>query len=131
MKNNNSYITVEIPEFKGMDYTNVFKKFHIKGIETESPVIRLDNYIFEGKWVSDPNLFFLNSQYKSLHTERNMKSSLLLELTGVKNTFKPTKFLKRINLFNQSSIFSHKKIRLYRIPMDVSDVKMDTLLRFG
>ena len=57
-KTETQFIFIEIPEFEKNGITSPIIFFNIFGINSEKPVVRLDNFLFEGKWhIHNTSLF--------------------------------------------------------------------------
>jgi hypothetical protein len=112
-------IIIEIPEFESLILTDKFSTFKITGIETEKPIIRLDNFLFEGKWYynKDP-IFFFKKKEKSL-LQSNFKNFLI---SNNKNKFSEQKLkIFSLNDHKNLNLISHKRLRLFRIPLIFSE----------
>ena len=111
-------LILEIPEFEGFNWTSMYSNFKIKGIESENPLIRYDNYIFEGKWISVTNSRFFFSKKKKKIDSKNHEDKLRARKTQIIKNRKFTTVL--VNLLNYQ--ISHencviKKLRIYRISL--------------
>jgi hypothetical protein len=45
------HFSLEIPEFEGFYLTDDIYIFRIYGIESEKPIVRINQFLFEGKWI--------------------------------------------------------------------------------
>jgi len=111
-----TYVILEIPEFKGMNLTNKFNKIKITGIETEKPIVRLDNFVFQGKWYSSNNSIFY-SIYKNPENIKIKKEKFFSFLELKSKNKKNSKFLSNLSHSNQFGFFLKKRLRLFRISM--------------
>jgi hypothetical protein len=116
MRKNSILVIIEIPEFEGLILTDKFSKFKIIGIETEKPIIRLDNYIFEGKWYYDSNSVFFFQKKETTFLNWNQKIRPLI--------FSKSKYIKKkmgfffFDNFNENlNFFSNKRLRIFRIAL--------------
>lgn len=116
------FFQIEIPELENREiiHKNIF--FNIIGLESERPLIRINNHFYQGKWVSGKNFIILPSKNTKV-PELTIKSRYFF---FPKNT-KKTKIKKisinkdRITQCPTSEyIIIGKKLRLYRIPLVVS-----------
>jgi len=112
----NTYIVLEIPEFRGMNLTDKIKKIKITGFETEKPIVRLDNYVFQGKWYLNTNsIFFSISKNIEKINEKTFLS--ILKLKNKSKNKKKSKFFSKSGFLNQFGFFLKKRLRLYRLSL--------------
>lgn len=111
MNSSKNFIFLEIPEFEGLNWTSMFSKFKIKGIQSENPVIRLDNFLFQGRWVINKKS---NQSFLSKKKKNNRQNQKIPRSKG--NNL----ILKNLNDFYfsaPSEIFLRKKLRLSRVEL--------------
>lgn len=116
------FFQIEIPEFENREiiHKNIF--FKIIGLESERPLIRINNHFYEGKWVSGKNFIILPSKNTKV-PELTIKSKCIFFPKNTKKIKIKTISIKkdRITQFPTSDyIITGKKLRLYRIPLVVS-----------
>jgi len=111
------FIFVEIPEFEGFFLDEKVKAMRLYGVESEKPLLRLNNFLFEGKWI-----FFL---YKPLlfskqieKNKKKIKKNFILNFAKKNEKFTSNVFLKKY-FKSDKNIFSIEKktLRFYRIPL--------------
>ncbi|AEA38760.1 hypothetical protein CPARA_1gp102 (nucleomorph) [Cryptomonas paramecium] len=115
IKKETKYLIIDVPELekKNFLFSNVI--FKIFGIESERPVLRLNNFLFESKWYI-PTESFIFLKTKKLDNFCNLFYSI-----------EQKSFLSSFSFFNyysqkskqyskQKKTFVRKCLRLYRIP---------------
>lgn len=96
-------IFIEFPEFEGHFIDESLKILKIYNIESEKPLVRFNNLIFQGKWVFIPySKFVLYIKNKKLRNKNN-----LIKL--IRHSYIKKNFLK----INKKILF------LYRIPLTI------------
>jgi hypothetical protein len=113
------YIILEIPEYETSGTPSSIFYFNIYGINSEKPLIRLDNFIFEGKWYNcsnSPNLFSSCIQEK---IEKICNTNLFVLSENSSCLLDSTKLsIIQISQFETIPInFVKKRLRLHRIPL--------------
>jgi hypothetical protein len=108
------YVFLEIPEFQKKGIGNSFIYFKILGLNSERPIVRLDNSLFEGKWYNFNSSSFLFSNKKII----KINNYFLNQFLFTKNSASYNS--KKINNFELLKINCIKKrLRLYRIPLNI------------
>ena len=113
------FLLLEIPEFEKNEFPEKIYSFNILGLNSEKPIVRIDNMLFEGKWYIciDSSLFFI----QKLTPLNYYECSPFFQLTFFFNTRKKkqSSFRKiKINYWrNLNNKFIKKRLRLHRIPL--------------
>jgi hypothetical protein len=112
------FIFVEIPEFEGFFLDEKVKVMRLYGVESEKPLLRLNNFLFEGKWIFflyRPMLFSKQIENKK---ERKIRKNFILNFLKKNDKFTENVFFKK-NFKIDKNIFSIEKkiLRFYRIPL--------------
>nr|UXY88131.1 hypothetical protein Cry52Nrm1_p107 [Cryptomonas curvata] len=117
-KTESQFIFIEIPEFEKNGITSPIIFFNIFGINSEKPVIRLDNLLFEGKWYNCNNSLILGMTNKSI-TKNDSYSPQFFFIGSSFFTNDSTDYNKvKLNNFQLMNVNCIKKsLRLYRIPL--------------
>jgi hypothetical protein len=111
-----NYLKIEIPEFEDRNSSEKIGYFRIYGIEKERPLIRINNYFFQGRWVKKKNfVIFTRKKIEFLNCISNSSSPLFKE----KKKFKIKLIKLKKNNTNSKNFFVSKKLRLYKIPLIV------------
>jgi hypothetical protein len=113
-----NYLKIEIPEFEDRNSNEKIGYFKIYGIEKERPLIRINNYFYQGRWVKKKNfVIFTRKKIEFLKLISNSNSSLFKEKKKFKiKLIKLKKNFKKNNT-DSKNFFSSKKLRLYKIPL--------------
>ena len=119
------HFKIEIPEFEGRKttYSHLFLK--IFGIESERPLIRINNDFYHGKWILEKNYIIFNSKNTKTSDIINKPTYSCFQINGKKTKMKKMlvkKNQKARNLYS-GDIIACKKLRLYRIPMIAKGLK--------
>ena len=115
------YILLEIPEFEKNIIASSVVFFNIFGINSEKPVVRLDNFLFEGKWYYyNSSSFFFSNKKKSYKNSCNNNHSFFTGNSFFRNSSNDLNFIKNNNfkLLNVNCI--KKRLRLFRIPLVIN-----------
>jgi hypothetical protein len=121
MEQEKIHLIIEIPEFDGFNWTSMYSNLKIKGIESETPLIRLDNYLFEGKWISVINSSFFLSKKK----KRDLKNHAnKLKIRNIKDTKFISVIVNHLNSQIPSENCVGKKLRIYRISLCLKKTKI-------
>jgi hypothetical protein len=117
-KTESQFIFIEIPEFEKNGMTSPIIFFNIFGINSEKPIIRLDNFLFEGKWHNYSTSLFLGMTNKT-NTKNSSYSPQFFFMGNSFFTNESTNYNKvKLNNFQLMNINCIKKsLRLYRIPL--------------
>ncbi|ABW97900.1 hypothetical protein HAN_1g55 (nucleomorph) [Hemiselmis andersenii] len=110
------YVILEIPEFKGMNVADKFKKIKITGLETEKPIVRIDNFVFQGKWYFNNNSIFFSFSKNVEKINEDRKKFFSLFRLKRKNKNKSS-FVSKLGFSNQLGFFLKKRLRLYRLSL--------------
>ncbi|AFP65414.1 hypothetical protein CMESO_241 (nucleomorph) [Chroomonas mesostigmatica CCMP1168] len=119
MNKNQIYLTIEIPEFDEITFTEKFTFIRITGIESEKPILRLNNYLFEGKWFHSPASTFVFSKEK-INLFQSEKKTFSIDFfcdKKLKNLQQKFKILNSEFLSEPFGFFLYKRLRLHRIPL--------------
>nr|UXY87632.1 hypothetical protein CcurKRNrm1_p102 [Cryptomonas curvata] len=119
-KSPKEYVFLEIPEFQKNGIGNSVIFFKIFGINSERPIIRLDNTLFEGKWynVNDSSFLLINKKKNQIDDCLLNQFLFIGNSFFIKNSFKfNSKKTNNFELLNVNCI--KKRLRLYRIPLIV------------
>lgn len=113
------FFQIEIPELENREVTHKKVSFKIFGLESERPLIRMNNYFYQGKWVFGKNFIIFQSKNTKL-SEFTIKSNFFVFPKNKKKTKIKTIAIDK-NQLNWSPspkyIITSKKLRLYRIPL--------------
>jgi len=111
-------LVIEIPEFEGNENHENFSSFKIYGIESEKPVVRINENIFEGKWFSPSTFSLFFTEKKNLSSDNFLKEKIIYEPD--KKNYGKFKKLKILNKHKALKIYQSllpKRLRLYRLPL--------------
>jgi hypothetical protein len=115
-----NYLKIEIPEFEDRNSCEKISYFKIYGIEKERPLIRINNYFFQGRWVKKQNfLIFTRKKIEFLNLISNSSSPLFKEKKKLKIKLIKLKKNYKKNKGYSKNFFVSKKLRLYKIPLVV------------
>jgi len=115
-----NYLKIEIPEFEDRNSCEKISYFKIYGIEKERPLIRINNYFFQGRWVKKQNfLIFTRKKIEFLNLISNSSSPLFKEKKKLKIKLIKLKKNFKKNKGYSKNFFVSKKLRLYKIPLVV------------
>lgn len=119
MEEDSIFLTIEIPELEGIIVIDKFTNFRISGIITENPVVRLDNYIFEGKWFYSTDSIFCFPKKKKNLIETGIKnfSNDFLDKIEFKQFQKKFRVIDLKNFHVSLNFLSNKRLRLHRVPL--------------
>jgi len=99
------FIFLEIPEFEGFFLDEKIKAMRLYGLDSEKPLLRLNNFLFEGKWI-----FFL---YNPILFSRHIENKKMNKKKFISNVF-----IKKYFKIDKHRFSVEKKIlRFYRIPL--------------
>jgi hypothetical protein len=112
------FIFVEIPEFEGFFLNERVKVIRLYGVESEKPLLRLNNFLFEGKWVFFLYKPLLFSKQIEKNKKRKIRRKIILNFVEKNEKFTSKVFFKKY-LKSDKNIFSIEKkiLRFYRIPL--------------
>jgi len=115
------YVEFEIPELEDREMVgrSFFLKIH--GIEYERPLIRINNKLYEGKWVLKNSYFVFSKENTKLPSlQVNIDRTLFEKNPKIKvKIIELKKNLNSKKIYSNSSICS-KKLKLYRIPLTLN-----------
>ncbi|AAK39820.1 hypothetical protein (nucleomorph) [Guillardia theta] len=110
-----SCIIVEITDLDFINNPNRLQIFNIFGIEKETPIVRLDNSLFYGKWtyLHDQNFSNLRKFLETSKLDSN-KKYLFNSIN-----YNSKKYFNSKNCFNKFNFIkkSYKYLKLYKLPL--------------
>nr|UXY86723.1 general transcription factor 3C polypeptide 6 [Cryptomonas paramecium] len=115
VKKETKYLIIDIPELekKNFLFSNII--FKIFGIESEKPILRLNNFLFESKWyIPTENFIFLKT--KKSDNFCNFSCSIEQKSFLSSSEFFNYYSYKSKQYSKQKKTFIRKCLRLYRIP---------------
>ena len=114
-------VLLEIPEFEKNVIASSIILFNIVGIQSERPIVRLDNFLFEGKWYNyNSSSFYFSNKKKDYEKNYNSNHFFFIGNSFFTTSLSNFKFIKSNNfdLLNINCI--KKRLRLFRIPLIIN-----------
>jgi len=110
-------IVMEIPEFESNEFHKKFSFFKIYGMESEKPIVRMNEYIFEGKWFfsSSSPFYFTSKQFY----EFGKKKFYLMNHRNNKNS-PENRNLSKCQISKIQKSLLQKRLRLHRLPLFIN-----------